>query len=307
VLDQDGKYIKVIETKFNDFLIPPDEIRGKYLHDLFNAELADVLVMHIQKALREKETQNIEYQIQAYGKDIWYSASISPISSDQVMSVSRDITIQKIMQERFRNLLEALPVSVVVTHTQNGTIKYANEAYKKLMKVPPEGVIGKTVIHTYSNPADRQKLLRKVKKDGYIQNREIEIKTWQDDPLWTMYSIQPISWEGESALLSVLNDITENKKIQNARVQSETSFRGLFESAPVAIILVDEDGIITLANDFTEGMFGYSRTELIGQSLQILVPHSQRTRHLSHMEKYFETPLPLNGAKRMGIKALHKN
>jgi PAS domain S-box-containing protein len=60
---------------------------------------------------------------------------------------------------------------------------------------------------------------------------------------------------------------------------SEGQLRGLFEAAPNGVMAVDSDGRITLLNAQAEKMFGYSRRELIGKPVEILVPQRFRDGH----------------------------
>lgn len=68
-------------------------------------------------------------------------------------------------------------------------------------------------------------------------------------------------------------------------------FRGLLEAAPDAIVGVDADGRIALVNAQVEALFGYSREELIGQPVEILVPEAAREIHPGHREGYFSHPV----------------
>jgi len=69
---------------------------------------------------------------------------------------------------------------------------------------------------------------------------------------------------------------------------AERRFRGLLESAPDGIVIVDASGKIQLVNSQTERMFGYSRGEMLGQAVEMLVPERLRSRHPDHRERYFK-------------------
>ncbi|MFO0626374.1 MAG: PAS domain S-box protein [Polyangiales bacterium] len=66
----------------------------------------------------------------------------------------------------------------------------------------------------------------------------------------------------------------------------ESSFRAALEAAPDAMIIVDREGTMVLVNSQTERLFGYSRQELIGQKVEMLVPAQFRARHATHRAGY---------------------
>src|SRR5436190_1448372 len=70
----------------------------------------------------------------------------------------------------------------------------------------------------------------------------------------------------------------------------DTSFRSLLESAPDAILIVDQQGGIVLANGQAERLFGYARAELLGQPVEVLVPERLRGGHSGHREQFFARP-----------------
>src|ERR671919_323777 len=72
--------------------------------------------------------------------------------------------------------------------------------------------------------------------------------------------------------------------------RSQTLERELLEFAPDAVIGVDEQGEIKLANSRTEAVFGYRRGELVGQQGEMLVPGGLRSAHGAHRDRYFEAP-----------------
>jgi PAS domain S-box-containing protein len=68
---------------------------------------------------------------------------------------------------------------------------------------------------------------------------------------------------------------------------SEEMLRNLFELAPDAILVSDRSGFIVKANAKAEEMFGYSRDELVGQPVEILIPEALREAHVHHRATYY--------------------
>lgn len=78
---------------------------------------------------------------------------------------------------------------------------------------------------------------------------------------------------------NILHDISERKRTEQALQDSEAHFRLVVESAPNALVMVDAQGTITLVNSQTECLFGYRREELLGKSVDMLVPRRSRASH----------------------------
>jgi len=77
----------------------------------------------------------------------------------------------------------------------------------------------------------------------------------------------------------------------------DDKFRRLLEAAPDAIVIVDRSGRMLLVNSQTEKMFGYTREELINQTVEILIPENFRQKHPQHRNAYHTAPHP----RPMGI------
>ena len=73
---------------------------------------------------------------------------------------------------------------------------------------------------------------------------------------------------------------------------SEKTISALVEFAPDAIILADRDGNIVFVNSQTEKMFGFSKAELLGKTLEVLLPERFRRSHVAHRAGYAAAPRP---------------
>jgi PAS domain S-box-containing protein len=86
--------------------------------------------------------------------------------------------------------------------------------------------------------------------------------------------------------------------------------RAIFERAPDAILIVDANGAISGANATAERTFGYEREDLIGQSIEVLIPSRFRKNHPRHLQEYQSAPhsrpmganLKLFGLRRDGTE-----
>src|SRR5262245_49504466 len=96
-------------------------------------------------------------------------------------------------------------------------------------------------------------------------------------------SLSPLETGDETLVSSAIRDISGRKK-------AEEKFKGLLESAPDAMVIVNKDGRILLINAQTEKLFGYRREELIGQWVELLMPERFRRAHPQHRHGYFTGP-----------------
>jgi PAS domain S-box-containing protein len=89
--------------------------------------------------------------------------------------------------------------------------------------------------------------------------------------------------EMQKAVLNILDDLAGEMA---ERTRLEERFRALLETAPDAIVIVDEAGRMVLVNAQTENLFGYARHELLGQAVELLLPERFRLQHPQYRMRY---------------------
>ncbi len=103
-------------------------------------------------------------------------------------------------------------------------------------------------------------------------------------------ALTPLRSTGEDLISASVRDIS-------TKSTSEPFFRNLLETAPDAMIIIDRGGRICVVNEQTEKMFGYSRDQLLGYTIEMLLPDRLRKGHVLHRDGYIQTP----AVRPMGI------
>lgn len=88
---------------------------------------------------------------------------------------------------------------------------------------------------------------------------------------------------------------------------AEDRFKGFLESAPDAIVIVDNEGKIEIINFQTEKLFGYKREEVIGKEVEVFMPSEYKNAHHKHTQNFTECPKARTMGKGMQLFGKHKN
>jgi protein-histidine pros-kinase len=219
------------------------------------------------------------------------------------LKVSRNA---KLLRSRFGDLIESTPDAIVVVDS-SARIVLVNSHTERLFGYTREQLIGHAVEvllpdrHRAGRLATRSLTLAQAGPPATPYGTELHglTKHGAEFPM-EITSCSLHTEEGPMVMTSV-RDITDRKK-------AEQKFRDLLESAPDAMVIVDSRGRIVLVNSQAEALFGYRRDELLGQSVEVLIPERARTRHTAFRSDYFERPklramgagLELHGRRKNG-------
>ena len=194
-------------------------------------------------------------------------------------------------QTLFEKLFEASPDAIVVTDAE-GRITSINSQLERLFGYARQELIGQNVEilvperfrRAHPGHRDTYKTHAIVRPMGAGLELFARRKDETEFPVDIMLS--PMETEQGRVIISVIRDISDRKKAQEAIRRSESQFRALFEFSPDAIIASDQQGRITEVNGRVESMFGYQRSELLGQSIDVLVPERFRHTHPARRKDY---------------------
>lgn len=185
-------------------------------------------------------------------------------------------------------LLHSTSDAAIVTDG-DGLIRFVNRAAEELFGYAADELVGNTVeILMPQRHRDKHAHLRggyNVSPHARPMLSGMELHGCRKDGT---------SFRAEIALMPVKTDagllVASTVRAVDAVDESDAYFRTLLESAPDAMIIVDDHGKIAVVNGQAEAMFGYSRGELAGRPIEMLLPERLRDTHLPSREAYQSDP-----------------
>ncbi len=223
---------------------------------------------------------------------------LNPIQTSEgkfAIAAIADITERRRAEEKFRSVVEAAPTAMIMIN-ESGDIVLTNAQVDKLFGYAREELLGKKVdmlvpeMMRPGHPKLRDSFFTAPRPRTMGAGRELHGLRKDGSLVPVEIGLNPIvTSEGRFAIAAIA-DITERRR-------AEEKFRAVVESAPNAMVMIDTHGIIVLTNNQAEKLFGYQRSELVGQAIEILVPKRIRERHPGLRMGFFTDPRP----RMMGI------
>lgn len=190
----------------------------------------------------------------------------------------------------FQEIFECSPLALILVDSQ-GKMKYVNREAERLFGYSKEDMqnheLEMLVPHESRDrhPKLRSEFFKKPLSRSMGMGRDLFGVRRDGTKFPIEVGLNPIVSDGETFVVSSILDIT-------SRVKAEEKFRTAVEAAPNGMIMVDEKGTIILANEQAEKMFGYMKTELLGNPIELLVPLETRGRHPTFVKSFMGSPVP---------------
>lgn len=167
-------------------------------------------------------------------------------------------------EERNRLLINNAVFPIVVSTLEEGDVLFINKCAADFIGLPVEEIIGKSAAGSWVNQEARAGFLARLLQSGQVVNYEVEIRNAHGDSRWTILSANLIDYQGQRAIFTVFNDITDRRQTELALRESEQRFRLLFEIESDATMLVDVETLHYLdVNQRMLDVYGYAREEIL--------------------------------------------
>jgi PAS domain S-box-containing protein len=217
------------------------------------------------------------------------------------------------MQDWYRELLEAAPDAMVVVNEASKIVLLNRQAENKfgysrdelvgkdVKNIIPEGFAERLV-------ADGTRTAAEALEQHIGTGLEL-IGRRQDGTVFPMeMMLSPLQSEDGTLIIAAIRNMTARQEAKKHLAQMEGRYRGLLEAAPDAMVVVNAGGQILLLNRQAENQFGYSRDELIGQSVKSIIPEGFAERLLADgtrtaaeaLAQHIGTGLELIGQRKDG-------
>ena len=260
-------------------------------------------------------------QIYIEGNDEIHDLSVCINGMTGRIEQSRQAVIAKSEEigrnESFLNqLFNSIEAGVILVDPETRVIADINKFAQKLTGYSKEEVAGK-VCHRLTCPSEANNCpILDLNQSRDMSKRKLLLKDGSTIPI--MKSAVFVNKGDQKLLLETFVDISETeqsrqqlekaKKELEAKVEERTAYlRGIIDTAFNGIIVIDAQGQINEFSPAAQQIFGYSREEILGKSINLLMPEPYRSEHKNYLRNYLETGIAKIIGKQTVVPALRKD
>ena len=305
----DGRWLKVNRALCDIVGYSSEELLTETFQNITHPDDLESDLEYVRQMLNgEIPTYQMEKRyLHKSGTIVWVLLSVSLVRGERgqgqyFISQIQDITKRKRVEEalqaseeKFRTFAETASDAILSANGQ-GKITFFNRAAERMFGYHPGEVIGQPLTllmpERFRN-AHTQGFERFLRTgEARVIGKTVEMAGLRKDGNEFPIEISLSTWKTRTEIFfsAILSDISQRKKAEESLQSSEQMFKGLLESAPDAIVIVNQEGEIVLVNSQTEKMFGYTRSELLNQKVEILLPKKFRREHPGHRRGFFNDP-----------------
>jgi PAS domain S-box-containing protein len=197
------------------------------------------------------------------------------------------------MPAEFIELVLAGNPDACILIAATGQVKFWNRGAEEMFGYAEAEALGASLFELIS-PADDVDVIRRHFQDfptSGVEVWECVARRRDGSRLYADVSVRQAGEQDGTALYVVTaKDVTQIKVQRDAKM-FEARFRGLLESTPDAIVMINKTRRIVLANSRAERLFGYERGALLGQPIEALLPQRFRSGHLEYRVNSFAEPM----------------
>lgn len=212
-------------------------------------------------------------------------------------------------EKRYREIIE-LQAELVCRYKPDTTLTYVNDAYCLYFGKKRKELIGKSFLEVVPSEEPLENILLDLRNaSGPVATRHRTILDTGEER-WQEWVDTPVR-DPEGHIIEfqgVGRDITERKAAEDALRESEAKLRSITSAVADAIIMMDEDGLVTFWNEAAERTFGYSRMEMLGRPLHhTIVPERYRAAFRDGHRQFMETGTGAVIGRTVEIQGIHKD
>ncbi|HEV8690943.1 MAG TPA: PAS domain S-box protein [Ideonella sp.] len=198
----------------------------------------------------------------------------------------------KLVEAKYRDLLEYTPDAILIVNV-TGRMVLVNSQTQEVFGYTRQELIGKPVEmllpqrYRQQHLGHRSGFFEQPRTRSMGAGLELFGQRRNGEEFPVEISLSPLETEEGILVMCAVRDIADR---QEARKKADRQFRDLLESAPDAMVIVNEQGRIVLVNSQTVALFGWKHEELLGQPVETLVPRRYRSAHPGHRSHFFAQP-----------------
>lgn len=248
VFNSQGRYLQYLQKNPALIYKPTAQRIGKTVHEVLPQQQAEQILDSIQRALFAQATVRVEYYLPIGGKKEWFSATVSPFMTDQVLFLARNITDRKRAElalqkaeEKYRSIFENAVEGIFQT-TPQGRYLSANPALARIYgyKSPQDLMSQQTNIaqQLYVESNRRTEFTAALEQHQALSNFESQVYRQDGSIIWISENARAVRDEQGKLLYyeGIIEDITQRKLAEEAlRAEQEKSERLLLNILPKVI------------------------------------------------------------------------